>query len=240
MNTGEKQKHAGEEEPNAETGKRENGMSSVSKWWHDPAHVLQAIGILIGSVVAIIYGCQLRAMNDTVRITRKNSELDERAWVSINLTDPLRVIKNEPLGFKFKLINSGKTPARSVEAGIWVEVVPICCAPDLSETGVRMIAERGDLFPNIIPDIADDIHAVRQRSTTPRSSSTEDWPLSESESGDFGAGRNYVVAYVMVSYYDIFHIKHWTKHCVYHAIPSVSPPVANCAAYDGEDDNEEP
>jgi hypothetical protein len=81
MNTGEKQKHTREEEPKAETGKRENGINSVSKWWHDPAHVIQAIGILIGSVVAVIYGCQLRAMNENNRIGRENVEAVQSASV---------------------------------------------------------------------------------------------------------------------------------------------------------------
>jgi hypothetical protein len=196
--------------------------------------------VALTAIIAGIYFMQLNAMRDTVDVTRKASERADRAWVFIKPTDPLRITRDEGLGFKFRAINSGKTPARHLLIGMWVKVVPIDQTPDLSETGVRLIAEVGDLFPNILPDITPDIHALRQRSTTPRSSNTETWPLSETEYRDFDAGHSYVVAYVRATYDDIFHVKHLTRYCVHYAIPSASPPVGNCAAYNGEDDNEEP
>jgi hypothetical protein len=62
MNAGKEQKHTGEEDSKAKTDKSENPMNNVSKWWNDPAHVIQSAGIGIGVIVAIIYGCQLSQM----------------------------------------------------------------------------------------------------------------------------------------------------------------------------------
>lgn len=115
MNAGEKQKHAGEEEPKAETDKRENSMNSVSKWWHDPAHVIQSIGIFIGSCVAIIYGLQLNQMIESNRINREALESVQRAFVTYQGIKQQRfqdVIKKiHYWAFDPTFENSGVTPA---------------------------------------------------------------------------------------------------------------------------------
>jgi hypothetical protein len=70
MNTGEKQKHASEAEPQGETGKGDSNMNKISKWWHEPAHVIQSVGIGIGTIVALIYAGQLCAMLTSNQLTR--------------------------------------------------------------------------------------------------------------------------------------------------------------------------
>jgi hypothetical protein len=239
VDAGEKQKHAREEQSTTETSKSEKSVNSVSRWWHEPAHVIQSVGILIGLIVAIIYGCQLYQMIQSNTLIRKTAEREDRAWVQLDTTDPIHAGANSPLGFKFKIRNIGKTPARHLMTFMWVEVVPINQAPDLSENKVALVAEVGDLFPNLPENSIKDISAIRQRPTTPRNPpNTEVWPMSETECEDFNAGRVYVVGYVRISYDDIFHVPHWTRSCIHSSIPSEYPPVGNCAAYNGEDDKE--
>ena len=87
VNAGEKQKHAREEQPEPEKCKANNGMNSVSKWWRDPAHVIQSIGILIGTLVAIIYACQLHQMIEANRINHEALTSTQRAYVTIGRKD---------------------------------------------------------------------------------------------------------------------------------------------------------
>jgi hypothetical protein len=82
MNAGKEQKHTGEEDSKAKTDKSENPMNNVSKWWNDPAHVIQSAGIGIGVIVAIIYGCQLSQMVKSNKISRESLQSAQRAFVS--------------------------------------------------------------------------------------------------------------------------------------------------------------
>ena len=84
VNVKEKQEHARKEECEYETDKSENNMNSISKWWHDPAHVIQSIGIFIGTIVALIYAGQLCQMIESNRLSREALEVVQGAVVSFS------------------------------------------------------------------------------------------------------------------------------------------------------------
>ena len=179
-------------------------------------------------------------------LTRKTSEREDRAWVAVHPVGPLHIAANEPLEITFTLMNTGKSPARHIVTDVWVQVVPIKDSPDLSENGIRLIADTGDLFQNDV-NIPDNdpysvIHGSRQKSTSPRTHDTDPWPMSEAEYAAFMDGKVYVVGSARVEYDDIFHVRHWTRFCASHLVrPGRDPDgLAACAAYNKEDDTEEP
>src|SRR5271169_4184902 len=77
VNSREQQEHAGEKDRQPKTNEIKNNMN---KWWHEPAHVIQAVGIGIGTIVAIIYAGQLYQMIQSNKINREVLESVQRAF----------------------------------------------------------------------------------------------------------------------------------------------------------------
>jgi hypothetical protein len=89
MNTAEERKDASEE-CQGETDKGDSNMNKISRWWNEPAHVIQSVGIGIGTIVALIYAGQLCAMltsnqltRDALKDGREHFTQDQRPYVWI-------------------------------------------------------------------------------------------------------------------------------------------------------------
>jgi len=134
MGAQEKQNHAEEERRVPETDKRGSGMNGASRWWRDPAHVIQSIGIGIGTIVAIIYGGQLFQMIKSNNLTRESLTEVQRAFVSFERYEVSAVEVPSPTGndlewrFKSRLENSGTTPAINVVA--YFQLRELAAEPD--------------------------------------------------------------------------------------------------------------
>jgi len=75
------EKRPREEEHKSETTKSEGDMSSASKWWREPAHIIQTIGIGIGAIVAFVYIRQLCQMIEANKISRDSLQSVQRAFL---------------------------------------------------------------------------------------------------------------------------------------------------------------
>ena len=65
-----------------------------------PEPVVTVASVGLAAIVAVIYFFQWRAMVDTVDITRKASEREDRALVSIKATGDIQLVLNQPPSFK--------------------------------------------------------------------------------------------------------------------------------------------
>jgi hypothetical protein len=84
-------------------------------WWREPAHLIQCAGVFIGIIVAVIYFYQLRAMQDSVDLARKNMEIDQRPYLWTNNVDPaVSTRPGQVLWADFRLVNYGKSPGLRV------------------------------------------------------------------------------------------------------------------------------
>ncbi len=200
------------------------------------------LGVGLAAIVAVIYFLQWRSMIDSVNITRKASEREDRAWVTVQPKGPFQIVPGGQLGIPFTLINTGKTPARRIHAEMWAGFVPVNSQGDMTEKGPRLEMETGDLFPNNVNvvEIFKGAEIIRQRRTSPGGHDTEAWPIEAAEVQDFDQNRVYAAGYMVVSYYDIFGVRHWTRFCAFIQPPNRQADTSKCVAYNGEDDNEEP
>jgi hypothetical protein len=122
MNAGEKQKHAGEKEDKSETKNSENIMNNASKWWHEPAHIIQTAAVGVGTIVALIYIGQLCQMIKSNNINREALESVQRAFISFNHIQEERSLGRTAESPKEEhwwsitpvIENSGTTPAQEV------------------------------------------------------------------------------------------------------------------------------
>jgi hypothetical protein len=211
----------------------------IEKPKHDAVTVWS---VTLAALVAVIYFFQLRSMQAANDLARRNSEQNSRAWVSIHESGELHFVRDEPIKAPFKILNTGSTSAKHVYVQFWIRMIPITDNPYLPENGPRFVGEVGSLLPfsENISDTVMQVSAVRQRSTTPPSSDSENWPLSNQEASDFIAGSNYILIFGRVTYDDIFGMSHFTQYCAFHANGKAAPHAASCAAYNGEDNNQEP
>ena len=196
--------------------------------------------VAITAIIAVIYFMQLSAMRDTVEVTRRSAERQDRAWVAVKPKGPFNVVTGAPVGIPFSLINFGKTPARHIHTDLWAKFIPVTSLEEMSETGPRMEMETGDLFPGNVNELEDFSTMQAQRQRPKGGHETENWPIESGEVSDFGAGNIYQVTYMVVSYDDIFGIHHWTRFCVFNTRTGAAPNTSACVSYNREDDNEEP
>jgi hypothetical protein len=175
-------------------------------------------------------------------LTRKTSEREDRAWVAVQPKGPFQIIPGGQLGFPFTVINTGRTPARHIHAEMWAKFIPVTYQGEMIEKGPRLEMEAGDLFPNNVNviEIFKGEEIIRQRTITPGGHETEAWPIETAEVRDFDQNKTYAIGYLVVSYDDIFGVRHWTRFCAFLQPPSRKADTGKCVAYNGEDDNDEP
>lgn len=75
---------------------------------------LEFAAVVVGIVVAIIYGGQLSQMIESNRLTRESYKLDERAWVAVTAVNGTRPETDKKFTYSVHFVNTGKTPARNV------------------------------------------------------------------------------------------------------------------------------
>jgi hypothetical protein len=87
--------------------------------------VLESAAVLIGIVVAIIYGLQLSQMIESNRLTRDSLIANSRAWISpVNANITSEISKNAPLEFSITYTNSGRSPALDVHPVYSLDKIP--------------------------------------------------------------------------------------------------------------------
>ncbi len=219
-------------------GRRDMKLERV---FRKPESVWAVAGVVLAAIVAVIYFLQWRTMIDSVTITRRVSERDERAWVKVMPIGAPIALPNEPLQWTVRVQNIGKTPAREVLAYFLVEVIQNGSEPDFDYSKIRpsMRAFTGIVYPQ---DTSPDVRVRRLRYKVGSTTEVEDYVLQPSEHGDLTSGRSYIAVHGRVQYADIFHVSHWATFCTALGLaPNGGITAANCS-FSGNtaDDNDEP
>jgi hypothetical protein len=221
--TGENQEPAAkkqsESKRNNDSGSKEPSMKTFFYLIaNDPRFLLEFIVVLAGIAVAIIYGLQLQAMRQTMRI-------DQRPWIKVTANfDPIEPLK--PVVVKGQFIDNGKTPAKAVESHLVVEKIANGTFPQFGYPEPHLRFRNSLLFPG-------DPHEF-----TVTYPVDENSVLSQKEFDDFNANKFFFVFYTRVEYTDFFNVKHWTQVCVFQG-PKTGGVITSypCTAYRDVDSN---
>jgi len=221
MNTGEEQKHAGKEECKTETKNSESNMSDLSKWWHDPAHVIQSIGIFIGTIVALIYAGQLCQMIKQNQLTRETFTTDKRAWIGVSKVAG-KPILNNPFIAHMEFINTGKTPAIEASVTFVGEPLPKGVSPDFTREDKVPLDYHGLIMPN-----------APYHMKVPLTNNDE--PLNQAGWKDIDSETVIYWIHGFVPYEDIFGCPHKLTYC--YAFSKEQGEFSPCRDHNTTDDN---
>jgi len=218
---------------------RTEASATQPKWKRSPEFYISVLGLFVGLGVLLIYYLQWREMVETVNVTRRVSERDQRAWMKvISLANP-KPEANQPLSWQVRMQNIGKTPARNVVTYLFVDVLPKGSGPDLDYDKVRACMRT---FKGVVyPEESGDFPAIRFKFIQKSTSEVEMYDLQPAELERILAGSSYVAVHGIIHYDDAFHAHHWEKFCVWWSPTAGSYSAAECAQNgNSTDDNDEP
>lgn len=169
------------------------------------------------------------------RESHNNFVLEERAWLDVSkaeITDSGKDFHaGSPITAKVTLVNTGKTPAREVQAEYRIVLLRNTEEVPLSyDASVRNTDFIGLMPPNGSTEIAVQNYINR----------FEVEKFTEDEMKDIASGRAYLAVYGRIRYTDIFGEKHWFKNCVYQGWHSGSFQSGSCVAYNNTGDGDLP
>lgn len=130
-------------------------MNNISRWWHDPAHVIQSIGIGIGTIVALIYAGQLCQMIKSNGLTRDSMVASSRAWISPMSAGFVEAPQQgKPLKFGIQYGNPGKSPAFDVRPTYKIRSVP---KSSFDDNSIRSSVESDDVCKGVVEAAGADV-----------------------------------------------------------------------------------
>jgi len=180
---------------------------------------------------------QASAAQDSVRAIQKEMRLNQRAWLTLGDTvATVQAAPNAPLAASINMSNTGKTPALSAIANVFLEVVKSDNAPnlDLKTPRPHTTSFIGSIPPNVNPNFL----GSRQRHRLDGKQGTEDDPLTVTEFSDLSSGKAYVAVYGIVYYRDIFKTQHWIKFCTWKPLVQQGDfRAGKCSNLNSVDDN---
>jgi hypothetical protein len=192
--------------------------------WQRRHHRVQLAAVVVGAIVAVIYGCQLNEMRkatqaatdaaksakDSITFAKESAHLDQRAWVGI-LDIKFVCEVDKPLTTTVTVRNTGKTFARELQVMRYIEVLPSVMEPLFSEDNVSnwkaLMANAGQSIGSValLSPNGDFIGDVTQ--LIPEK-------ISQTDLDDIKAGKLIVWSHGKIIYRDIFDCHHWTTYCI--------------------------
>jgi hypothetical protein len=191
------------------------------------ADKISIAGLVIASIVAIIYFCQLREMQKQTTTITRQMLVSERAWVTPTIDIDEHPAIGQPFGATVHYENTGVTPAKTVYTQIAVHKVPANESPVFTyEAGVtnQLI---GLLFPKVKLDLDAGFNGA-----------IEKVPLSEEDFRQLTDGSAYVVAYLKITYTDVFGTSRFVTMCGWRGYKAAANYSSrDCVNYDAGDNN---
>jgi hypothetical protein len=162
---------------------------------------LESGAVVVGVVVAIIYGGQLSQMIESNRLTRESYKLDERAWVAVTAVNGTGPEADKKFMYSVHFVDTGKTPARSVVIHPGDELAPRGQNPNFSvETGAVRL---GVLSPS----------SERTYDNGPIPPTRNIQTMTKQDLDILRTKTLYV--HGKITYDDIFGCHHWITYCAY-------------------------
>jgi hypothetical protein len=168
----------------------------------------------------------------------KESQIDQRAWIVARQNGTIQALPDEALALPIRASNVGKTPARNIVGRYYVDVIKNGEAPNFDYNERRPLHKMysGDLFPN------DNVDTFAQRYVAKPESQTDTlvWALSDTEYRQLMRGTSYVAVHGILTYEDVFRVRHWKTFCMWFPFASVDYSTGACVAHNANDDHGEP
>jgi hypothetical protein len=214
-----------------------NGTNQKPDWQRRHYRV-QVAAVIVGIVVAYIYGCQLnemmkstraatdaaKAAKDSVAFARENARLDQRAWVGVIRVEGGAPQVDQIWKTNVSIKNDGRTPAKQLKVVMLRKTVEAGKSPDFTEED-RVSKEIHELLllpPTegfVISGDSKDLKKVGKESLE-----------------SINSGKYIVFLFGTVTYNDVFNCSHWTKFC--YKLDAASGEFSLCENHNDADDNQ--
>ena len=190
------------------------------RWWR----FVEGIGIAAVVFYALITWCMWRDSHN-------NFVVDERAWVSVPVPTVFP-LNGTSIPVASQLVNTGKTPAKTVEGDVVATVLNKGEEPALGDFSVGHPHNRvyvGAIFPGApIPMTISVVHYGPQAADA----IVPDDALRQ----DIANGNRFIIFYGRITYYDVFGIQHWTQFCTGSGSAMLDS-LKKCIGYNDVDNN---
>jgi hypothetical protein len=206
----------------AAPGENDTKGGKQSTDWQRRHYRVQVATVIVGLIVAFIYGCQLNEMRksteaatkmakvakDSLIFAQDNTHLEQRPWVTVIsvLSQPRFPEAGKPLTIRIVLKNTGKTPAKYTVSHIIIE--PIATSEsdfsfDKDEQSDRQQGLQGVHSEALIaPD-------SMYEATTTIGAGT----IDKSQVEKLNADLIRIFVFGRITYVDVLGCEHWTTFC---------------------------
>jgi len=211
------------------------------KEWMSHAHIPNWVVAVFTGALTVIAGVQACLVSNQTDAMRK----DQRPWIKIgNPGNMFSISEGAVVLGTIQPLNSGKTPAKHVQAEVMVREVGDN-DPVIDYSIPHFHGTTGLLYPNVA---VNDFDAIRVGTVKPGSTGEhpEIEPLPPENWKRYSDGTAFYVLYGKISYFDFFKVEHWTHFCAWYASSAFyaarrgkdpPPSVIACTDYNDVDDN---
>ena len=161
----------------------------------------EKITIAINAIIALAAVMTFLAISWQLKGARQSLRLDQRAWVTVNLLPSGLPEANKPFILRLRIINTGKTFARSVKIRSIIRAFPKDQpAPDFD--AIEAAEQKKGQSIALLPPNA-----------TYGSETTSGNPLASELADRVRSGETRIFVFGKVTYTDVFDYQHWTTFC---------------------------
>ncbi|MGC2421743.1 MAG: hypothetical protein WA405_08855 [Candidatus Acidiferrales bacterium] len=220
-----------------DTERKEDNATHVSERQEDRGRETKKLLLELLTLVAVttyagIAFWQGRLTRESIINNTRQFQIDERAWISVPF--PVDFPSNGTLMQAVtKITNTGKTPARQVEANVIATVFNKGEEPALGDFSVGHPHNHifaGALFTNAPIPLT--ITVVRYGPTA-----AEPIVADETLRQDIADQKKFIIFYGKISYIDIFGIRRWTQFCTGSGGAFQGDALQKCIQYNDTDRN---
>jgi hypothetical protein len=219
--------------------RKEDGGHETKKMWIEG---LTLVGVVVYAGLAAWQGFLMR---DAIQTQEKALNADQRAWIRPDYTfssppfPPPPTIPGTPISLPFSAVNTGKTPARSVETTVVIDIFTLDDHPsfgDYSDRVGTIMITNGLMFPQ--SPRGESVTASQGKNPSRAAKLTEETIQLLYQK------KAYLAIYGQITYYDVMGHHHWVHFCGIgdNNNPTTNPTIhkpgdaaLKCAEYNGVD-----
>jgi hypothetical protein len=192
-----------EKKPNIANTKPESALKKAEHWL-DRNRIMAGLTVLILStyVIGNVFSC------NQLNITRSTLEVDQRAWLKVDLSAKMLVIENSPIIATVTLTNTGKTPAKDIAFAGVIEIVKNGSEPTFDGIHSVNTYTSNMLFPG-----ESTVPPIQMKNLGPGKPFAVAVPLSHEAYQDLVNGGSWIAVWGRATYHDFFGNQRWVNFC---------------------------
>lgn len=210
------------------------------KWFRklDPIEIA-GLGLALTAVIAIIYYYQLRSMQDSVELARKNMQIDQRAWLYPNIPN-FFPLNGDTIPANIQISNIGKTLATNILGHVVGTTFSRGDTPSLDQYGIGYAHDNvyvGAVYPAEAPLNAP--ITIVKYGVKAGEQPTPIHPDPELVR-KINNNETYIMLFGEIRYCDVFGVPHWVKFCNGSGNALSMEGIKECIYYNRADNNTDP